>query len=112
MKTRMKIQFSPATLLDMQMQTDLRHAYAHALLARITHRKNDTVLRVQGTLCGSGTTILYLLRPLTATSYAIRRAPEGFAGYIDLVYSFMLGPMRCSLLFCNEGLSATMEMKL
>lgn len=112
LKTRIKVEFSSAVLLDLQMQTDLHRAYAHALLARITYRKNDTVFRIQGTLCGSGTTILYFLRPLTATSYTIRRAPEDFAGYIDLVYAFMLGPMRCSLLFCNEGLSATMEMKL
>ena len=112
LKARIRYDLSPQAQLDLQIQNDIRYAEAFAFYVRLTQRQGENILRLQLALCRSAESVMYFLRPLSASRYGIRRAPAVFTRYIDIVYAVKLGPLRCSLLLRNEGLSAGMEMRL
>ncbi|MBN2780476.1 MAG: hypothetical protein JXR21_00765 [Candidatus Marinimicrobia bacterium] len=111
LKGQIKLDLSRSLHLDAQVQADLLHRSACAALTRLSYRHSGTLLRLQLSRGYSDGTVLYILRPASASRYTIRRMPVNDITYLDLLYSAMLGPLRCSLLLCSEGVSAEFEMK-
>ncbi len=111
LKGQIKLDLSRSLRLDAQVQADVLHRSACAALTRLSYRHSGTLLRLQLSRGYSDGTILYILRPATASRYTIRRMPVNDITYLDLLYSVMLGTLRCSFLLCSEGAAAEVEMK-
>ncbi|MBW6458276.1 MAG: hypothetical protein K0B52_03845 [FCB group bacterium] len=109
LKGRIKVDLSRKTVLDIQVLGDPRCGEAYGFFYRVTHRTSDGSLRLQYTRGKSANTVLYVLRPLNHNRYLIQRLPLNETQYLDLVYSRMLGPLRCSILVSPGGIAAEME---
>ncbi len=112
LKTRIKIKINETLKLDTQIQADILKGNAFSVLCRLTYRSGNHILRLQSTYGRSDETILYLLRPMNYNRYLIQRVATETARYIDLVYSFMLGTFRCSILMNNDGIAGEIEMRM
>ncbi len=110
-KTGIKFSFSKTLQLDVQILADLAYGHASAALLRLSYRKNQDVLRLQITRGCSAESILYLLRPLDASSYSIQRMPVPETLYVDLVYAPNIAPFQYSILVNASGLMFKMSLK-
>jgi len=109
LKARIKMDLTQKVILDIQILGDPRYGEAYGCFYRVTHKTPEGFLRLQYTRGRSADTILYVLRPLNHSRYLIQRLPLNEAQYLDLVYSRMIGPLRCSILLSPGGIGAEME---
>ncbi|MEA2077540.1 MAG: hypothetical protein U9O95_05930 [Candidatus Marinimicrobia bacterium] len=111
-KMNVKIQIQKELQLICQLQGDLVHSRSYAGIIRLTYRKSGDLLRMQLSKCRSWNNALYFLRPLTASSYSIRRAPKEETIYMDLLYSKDIGTMKIYVLLRSEGINVGFDYKL
>lgn len=111
-KMNVKLQIKKELQLSFQLQGDIVHSRSYASILRLTYRRSGDILRLQLSNCRSYNNALYFLRPLTASSYSIRRAPNGETEYIDLLYSKDIGMMKIYVLLRNEGMNVGFDYKL
>lgn len=111
-KMNVKYQIKKELQLSYQLQGDIMHSRSYASIFRLTYRKSGNILRFQLSHCRSYNNALYFLRPLTASSYSIRRAPTEETLYIDMLYSRNIGKMKLYILLRNEGMNVGFNYKL
>ena len=111
-KMNVKIKIQKELLLSYQLQGDIMHSRSHANVLRLTYRKSGDLFRLQLSNCRSSDNALYFLRPLSASSYSIRRAPAEETLYVDMLYSRNIGMMKIYVLLRNEGMNVGFDYKL
>ncbi len=104
-KLNTKLQFSKSVQISCQLQGDMLHAQSYVSTIRLTYKRSDSLLRLQLSHCRGYKSELYFLRPLTSSSYSIRRTPNEETTYIDLLYSKNVGVMKIHVLLRNEGVN-------
>ncbi|MCF7832384.1 MAG: hypothetical protein K9N05_02255 [Candidatus Marinimicrobia bacterium] len=104
-KMNVKFQIQKQLQFSYQIQGDILHPRSYVSVLRLTYRRSDDLIRLQLSKCRSLDNALYFLRPLTASAYSIRRAPNIETSYIDLLYSKDIGIMRIYILLRNEGIN-------
>ena len=104
-KLSVKLQILKELQLSYQLQGDIKNLRSYASVLRLTFKSKNDLLRVQFSRCSSCGNALYFLRPLTSSTYSIRRAPERETLYLDLVYSKNIGAMTLYILLRNEGMN-------
>jgi hypothetical protein len=104
-KLTTKIDLSKAVHVSYQLQGDMRHKRSHVSVFRLTYKRFGSLLRCQLSHCCGSDSDLYFLRPLTPSSYSIRKATNEETIYIDLLYSRNVGNMKIHVLLRNEGVN-------
>ena len=104
-KLSLKIQPCEHFNLVYQLQSDLEHPSSYAALFRLNYEKQDYHIRLQISNSRSDDGDLYFIRPLSLSSYAIRKAPEEQTSYIDLLCSKKRERFEVYMLIRNEGIN-------
>ena len=111
-KLNIKLQIFKQLHLSCQLQGDMINMGSYVSILRLTYKRPKDLLRLQISSCRSCGNALYFLRPLTASTYSIRRAPENETLYVDLVYSKDMGVITLYVLLRNEGVNVGFDYRL
>ena len=111
-KVNVKYQIQKELQLSYQLQGDIMHLESYVSVLRLTYRKSGNLLRFQLSNCRSWDNALYFLRPLSSSTYSIRRAPTEETLYLDLIYSRNIGMMKIYVLLRNEGMNVGFDVKI
>lgn len=104
-KLNIKIKALKHLDLGYQLQADMVLPNSYAVLYRLDYEKEDDHIRLQVSQSNSGSGDLYFVRPLTLSSYAIRKAPKEKTTYIDLLYCKKLERFEIYVLVRTEGVN-------
>ncbi len=102
-KMNLKLQLNKMLQLSCQLQGDISHSQSYAAILRLTYKASSNLLRIQISRSRGIHSDLYFLRPLSTSTYSIRRSPKEETIYMDLVYSKDIGIMKIYVLLRNEG---------
>jgi hypothetical protein len=87
-----------------QFQMNALDLYAYSGIIRLSYNSQNTKLILQISQATSGQSDIYYLRPLSASTYSIRKAGEACL-FFDLVFEKKFNDVKMGVLVRTEGLS-------
>ncbi len=111
LKFGIKAKVSKKIKLAVQIQNNVFDVYSYTAFCRVSYVNSRNKLLVQVSQSAGAKSDLYYLRPLSCSSYSIRKAGYNEGMFLDLVYEYQFEKVIIGILIRSEGVQLTMQVK-